>query len=98
MAAFETWPDLDPNEVLDYGFDWADRIDVGDTIIASTWEVAIGDVQLNAEDRPPTISGTIVKVWLTGGTLGETCNVTNHVEMASGRKRDRTAKLKIKGK
>lgn len=96
--AYEVWPNLDPNEVLEFGFDWVDRLDDGDSIASSTWELTSGDVTLDAESKPPTLGGTIVKVWLTGGTLGTTSIVTNHIVTSAGRKRDRSAKLKIRAK
>jgi hypothetical protein len=101
-VAYEVWPDHDPSEILEYGFDWIDRLDAGDTVASSTWEIASGSVTKDPAGKPASddliADDTIVKVWLEGGTAGETCLVTNHIITAAGRHRDRTAKLKIKAK
>lgn len=36
-----TWPDKDPDEVLDYQLDWGTRLGT-DTIVTSTWVVPTG--------------------------------------------------------
>lgn len=95
--AFENWPELDPEEVLDFGFDWVDRLEDAETIINSDWFVDDGTVEIRVSPAP-SIGGTITKLWLTGGAPGETCLVRNHIVCSSGRERERTAKLKIKDK
>lgn len=94
----DRWPYKDPEEKLDYGFDWASkRLEDGETIITSTWEVEEGTVEMAASPAPSVSSG-VTKVWLEGGTLDETCIITNHIVTSVGRERDWSAKLKIKAK
>lgn len=93
----DVWPYKDPEELLDYGFDWTDRLEDGETISASEWTVPTGSVT-KAVSPAETFTDAITKVWLEGGTLGETCEVTNTVTTSLGRIRQCGAKLKIKVK
>jgi hypothetical protein len=86
------WPPKDPDEVLDYGIDWASRLDT-DTIATSTWIVPDGITQ--TDDSNTTTATTI---WLSGGTLGEAYVFTNRVTTAGGRTMDQSVKLKITAK
>lgn len=101
----KSWPFKDPDEVADYDFNWTDRllssdeIDAGttvpaDTIFSSDWIVVEGTVHKDSD----TFSATHTKLWLSGGTLGETCLITNRIVTAGGRTFDNTVKLKIKAK
>lgn len=87
------WPPKDPEEVLDYDIDWTKRL-AGDTISASVFTVPEGDVVVGSS----TNTTTTTKVWLSGGTLGETCEVLNHITTAGGRQMEQTVKLKIKAR
>lgn len=64
--------------ILDYGFNWSDWLADGETITASTWTVPTG-ISEGANSR----DDTSVKVWLSGGTVGETylisCKITTSV-------------------
>lgn len=87
-----------PEEVIFYEFDWATkRLEVGEVIVDSGWEVASGTVEI-APDPPPSEIAGVTRVYLQGGTLGETCIVTNWVETNLNPRRDFSGKLKIKAK
>lgn len=88
-----TWPPKDPQELLDYDVDWTDRLN-GDTITDSVWSIAKGTVTIS--DQSATTTDT--KVWLAGGTLGETCEVLNHITTAALREMEQTVRLKIRAK
>jgi hypothetical protein len=88
-----SWPAKDPDEVLDYEIDWTKRLD-GDTIATSVFEVAVGDAVVDSDSNTTTAT----TVWLSGGTLDETCEVLNRITTAGGRTMDQTVKLKIKAK
>lgn len=64
-----------PTAVLDFGFDWTDWLDSGETIEASSWSVPSG--LTNAGE---TFSTTQTKIWLSGGTAGTEYTVTNTIE------------------
>jgi hypothetical protein len=92
------WPAKDPDEVLDYTIDWTDRLS-SETITLSTWTITCED-----EDSPDltedsnAISTVYTVIWLSGGTLGLTYLLTNHITTSAGREMDQTVKLKLKTK
>lgn len=82
----------DPQDRLDYEVDWADWLPTGDTVIASAW--ASSDPVLVLEDDAFTTTSAVV--FVSGGTLGQSYLVTNHIETGQGREKDQTLKIKIK--
>lgn len=92
---WEDWKD--PDEVLDYKLDWAARLDPGDTISTSQWLEPVGSgapmVQDSAEFTP-----TSTTIWLSGGELNATYDITNRVTTLGGRTMDQTVRLKCKAK
>lgn len=82
----------DPNEVVDYDLSWVDQMtDDTDTIVSSTWTVPAG---ITKDSQSATTTRT--KVWLSGGTAGETYTLLNRVVTAGGRTLDQSVKLKMK--
>lgn len=90
----ESWPPKDPQDVLDYEFDWTDRLEVGETLETSVFTVVQGTVVIDSSAING--GGTLTTVWLSGGGLGERCKVTNHVVTSEGREWDVTALLRIR--
>lgn len=103
-----SWPFKDPDEVLDYDIDWTQRlyseselaqfdagadVDPVDTIASSTFTLPVGIVATTS-----SFSDTATKVWLSGGTEGETYLIQNRLVTAGGRTMDQTVKLKVKSK
>lgn len=82
-----TFPDKDPNEVLDYVLNWAARLGA-DTISTSTWTVPANIVQDSASRTDTTTT-----VWLSSGITGETYALLNRVVTAGGRTMDQTVTL-----
>lgn len=89
-------PFKDPNEVLDYVLSWVDRLD-GDTILTSAWSFAVDPDSLLIIDSESE-TATTTTVWLSGGTIGESYELTNRITTAGGRTMDQTAKIKIRAK
>lgn len=93
----------DPQAVLDYGIDWgADGrgwLPEGDTISASSWTITGKDgAELGAGplvQDSDTHDASTTTVWLSGGTVGETYDVTNHITTAAGRQDDRTIRITV---
>lgn len=85
-----TWPFKDPDEVLDYILDWADRLGE-DTIATSSWTVPTG---INKDSD--SSDDTTATIWLSGGDEGESYSFVNRVVTAAGRTMDQTVKLKVK--
>lgn len=90
----DTWPAKDPEEVLDYQFDWTDRLVTGETISTSDFIRASGDVTLGAE----SFVGAFTTVWLSGGTVGTVNVITNRITTSQGRTYDQSARLRIRTK
>lgn len=72
----------DPDAKLDYGIDWNTDgyLATGETISASTWTVPTGITEVSSE-----FSGTVTKIWLSGGTAGETYTIANRITTTAGR-------------
>ena len=74
----------DPDAVLDYTINWAAWLDT-DTLAASTWTIPSG-----LTNDLETFGDSAATVWLSGGTVGETYSITNHITTADGREDDKT--------
>jgi len=81
-----------PSEVLDYDFKYTDWLDSGDEIESAEVTVATG-ITLDSYN---IVSPGIVKVWLSGGTDGETYLITCVATTEGGREKEKEFKLKIK--
>lgn len=92
-----TWPDKDPDEVLDYAIEWSDWLaeTPTDSLLSSTWG-ASSPVGLTTST--PSISGTKTILWLSAGTAGTTYYIANTVVTTQGRTAQRTVKIRIKDK
>lgn len=78
--------------VLDYEEDWTAWLD-GDTISTSSWAADSG-ITIDS-DSNTTVKGI---VWLSGGTVGESYDVTNTIVTAAGREDSRTIEITITDK
>lgn len=87
------WPDKDPQEVLDYYINWADRLGTTDTINTSTWTVPMG-ITVDNEDK----AATMTTLWLSAGTLGDKYDILNRVVTFEGRTMDQTVAIRIRPK
>jgi hypothetical protein len=85
-----SWPDKDPDEVLDYSLNWSPRLD-SDTIATSTWVVPAG-ITKNSD----TNTTTTTTIWLSSGVASTTYDILNRITTAGGRTMDQTVKLKVK--
>lgn len=91
-----SWPlPKDPDEELDYQFDWSARLEIGETIATSTF--------LTNEDAVITInrfsiSGGLTTFWATGGVAGSVVQITNRITTSAGRGYDKTATLRIQSR
>lgn len=96
--SFKKWPVKDPDEVKDYGFDWAHDdygspgLIAGDTLASSTWIVPVGIVK-NSDIF--TAEG-LTTIWISGGTDKTSYTLTNRVTTTGGRTYDRSVILPVK--
>ena len=70
----------DPDEVLDYTVNWADRLLSGETISTSTWIVASG---ITEDSDSQTSDATTI--WLSGGSAGTTYDILNRIVTSDSR-------------
>jgi hypothetical protein len=89
------WPTKDPNSNLRYYFDWSAFVTAEGSPIAS-YAIAI--------DSPPDASlvlgldaddGSMIMVWISGGTEGQTYTVRCRVTLANGTVEDESRSLTI---
>lgn len=89
-----TWPDKDPDEVLDYHIDWTKTLD-GDTIVSSVW---IGPGTPNLTRVTNSTTTTRTTMWLAAGVAGERYELTNRITTAGGRTYDQTVRIRVRSK
>lgn len=83
----------DPAEKLDYQLDWdAEYMRGADTISASTWTSTPTGLTHVATSVTASIKANIR---ISGGLVGTTYTVTNHVVLASGQEAERSFYLKV---
>lgn len=90
------WGPKDPEAIRDYGNDWTADLGVK-TITGSTWlldGVAWSGGPLVKVASSFTTTNTTVRI--SGGTVGQSYIVTNHIVMSDGEEDDWSQKLKIK--
>ena len=88
----------DPDEVLDYSFDWSEWLSTGDTIAASEWfidDIVPTEGLILSEDYLPSFTDTTTTVWLDNGVIGQRHYLTNRITTADGRIADRTVIIKV---
>ena len=95
------FPFKDPDELDDYKLDWTARLAPdSDDISTSAWSIVTdmtGDPSpLAIETESFTLSSTTV--WLSGGTIGNTYQLLNHVVTTGGRVLEQTVQLKVKSR
>jgi hypothetical protein len=82
----------DPDANLDYQIDWSEWLGA-DTISASVWTVAPPAGGLTA--ATPSQTTVTTRVWLSGGTVGQTVRVTNRITTAQGRIDERSFNVRL---
>ena len=80
----------DPDDVLDYVFDWSDWLETGETLTIAAWDVPTG---LSNDDD--NIGTTTATVWLSGGTAGETYTIGCTVTTSTGRVCERSCRIVV---
>lgn len=77
----------DPDDLLDYVIDWSSWLGT-DTITSVDWDVDTGIMN-------PTSShtATTATIWLAGGSVTETYNITCRITTAAGRVVDRSFRV-----
>lgn len=79
----------DPNDVLDYTFDYSVWLQASETVTSHTATVT------GATKDSSSNSTTAVTVWVSGGTAGSTASILSRITTNQGRTIDRTISLRI---
>jgi hypothetical protein len=94
---YKAWPVKDPNEVLDYSFDWSPRKLSGDIIESTTATVISGSVVVDTHEKVSN-KPLITTTWLSGGDNGENCLILLRIVTTAGRILEETVSIKIKSR
>lgn len=81
----------DPDDELDYKFDWSNWLATGETISSYTITTETG----LTKDSDSESSG-VVTVWLSGGTAGNDYDVACKITSSAGRVKERTMTFRVK--
>jgi hypothetical protein len=81
----------DVDAVLDYGVDWSNWLESGDTISSSTWTITPSSITTDSTENTTTQA----KIWLSGGTVGTTYTATNRIVTNEGRTQDQSIYIKV---
>jgi len=81
MSRVEGTKRKDPNAILEYGFDWAEKdwLESGETIASAVWTIPTGLTKVSEE-----AGSEVTQVVLSGGTAGETYTITCHIVTTGG--------------
>lgn len=79
----------DPDARLDYTVDWEDWLDTDFIVSAAT------SVQTGLTLYTQAFTSTVHTIWLTGGSAGQSYNVTSRIITNAGRIDDRTFTIKV---
>lgn len=79
----------DPNDIDDLTWEWAARLDTGETISTFTASIVAGGGTVGAQ----TIDGTTTIARISGGTAGTRLDVLGRIVTSTGRQLDWTAYL-----
>lgn len=83
----------DPHATLDYGFNWSDWLETGESISSYTITSACGITK--ASDSNTSAS---VIVWLSGGAVGTRYDVACKITTNKNRIDERTIKIDVKNR
>jgi hypothetical protein len=82
-----------PQETKDYSLDWSADL-AADTIATSAWTISPGDPTV----AQASATTTLATVWISGGIVGNTYDVTNSIVTAGGRTLTKTFRLYVTGR
>ena len=73
-------PSIGAGDVEEYGIDWTNELDAGETIVGSVWTIK-GDLVRGVENA----STTQTSIFISGAVLGKVYLLSNKVTMTDGR-------------
>jgi hypothetical protein len=82
----------DPDARVDYGVDWSDYLDEGESITEHEWITTGDDLTLTGE----SLAGAVHATFVEGGVLGRAYRITSRITTSAGRRDDQSITLIIK--
>lgn len=85
----------DPSAILDYGFDWSDWLQTGETIVTSTWSNPDSITVVTSSNLPES-----TVIFVSGGTAGKFYRLTNRIVTSNSPARtdERTLLIEVQDK
>lgn len=83
----------DPDAVLDYGFDWSEWLQTGETLSSATWTVPSG-ITKNSQ----SISNTVSLAWLSGGTANTDYILQCKITTSESRVDERSMTIRVRNR
>jgi len=80
-----------PSAKLDYGFDWALWLQTGEHVVTSSWVVSSG-----LTPSSERLQDDVTSLFVEGGVVNSSYDLTNNIITSDGRKDSRTIKLLCK--
>jgi hypothetical protein len=81
----------DPSDLADYDIEWADLLEAGETISASTWRI-----HPSLTKSSDTYGDTATKIWIRYGTPSKDHWMENIITTSGGRTFQRTVWVRVK--
>lgn len=96
----------DPDEVVNFGIAWTDRLWPGSTVSSADWDVAAGLTEVNASINGTALTykgvthaaNTVTIIQVQGGTAGARYTVTCHAVMSNGEHLDQSFIVDVRAK
>jgi hypothetical protein len=80
----------DPDDVLDYSFDWSDWLTTNEQIVSFT-AIATPGITIDSTSNTTTVTTT----WLSGGVAGSPYTVTHRIVTNQDRTVDRSMTIRV---
>jgi hypothetical protein len=84
----------DPDDDLDYAFNWADWLATGETISSYTLTVPTGLTEGSGAKATSESSG-VITYWISGGTAGSSYDVGCKITTNAGRVKEKSMTFRI---
>ena len=96
----------DPDETVNYGIAWTDRLWPGATVSSAVWTVGVGLTAVNSSINSGALTykgithaaNTVTIVQLQGGTIGVRYTVTCRAVMSNGEQLDQSFIVDVRAK
>ena len=85
----------DPDDILDYAFDWATWLATSETIASYTLTVPTGLTEGSGATATSESSG-VITYWISGGTAGQSYTIGCKITTSAGRVKEESMTLRIR--